>query len=151
MSRPPSFFPRIVNGLVVWLFRLVRAGWRGRWVGLGWGLVLRGRISTLKMDILLLGCYTRFSCSLIKKHPQRAKIPIHPFIPTPPLIGWTNWPINEFHVRNLNWRQFSPRIFISIVLCKGKNMINWKLIANFFPNFRSCTTYNPTIAKAIFS
>ena len=46
------------------------------------------------MDILLLGCYTRFSYFLIKWNSQRAKI-MHPICPIPSThIGWTNWQIN---------------------------------------------------------
>ena len=41
---------------------------------------------------------------------QRAKIPIsqiqHPLVYPIPPTGWMNLPINEFHVSNLNWRQF---------------------------------------------
>ena len=64
------------------------------------------------MDILLLGSYTKFSCSFIKWYKQRAKITILPFhvlypIAYPP-TEWTNWPINDRGNSNLNWRQFSP-------------------------------------------
>ena len=38
--------------------------------------------------------------------------------------------------------------FPLLLLCAT---INWKLISHLFPNFRSCTTDNPTFAKAIFS
>ena len=50
------------------------------------------------IDILLLGCCTRFPCTLIKSCSQLAKItlPSNP-LPSPP-TGWTNWPINEVHV-----------------------------------------------------
>ena len=36
---------------------------------------------------------------------SKIKIPlIHPLYLNP--TGWTNWPINEFHVCNLNWQSF---------------------------------------------
>ena len=64
------------------------------------------------MNILLLGSYPRFSSSLIKLNLQRAKLTIpflHHIHPIPsPHTGWTNWPINKFHVGNLNWRKFFP-------------------------------------------
>ena len=66
-----------------------------------------------KMDPLLLGCYTRFSCSLIKWNSQWAKITIPP-LPYPPLIyRMTELTNKKSLVSNLNWRKFSwyPRIF----------------------------------------
>ena len=57
------------------------------------------------IDIFLLGCCTRFPCSLIKCCSRLAKIT--PFTLLSPLTGWMNWPINKFHVSNLNW----PQIF----------------------------------------
>ena len=57
---------------------------------------LKGRVtraewtSTKLMDILLLGCCTRFSCTLITWCLLLAKNnDTHP----PPPSGWTNWPI----------------------------------------------------------
>ena len=51
-------------------------------------------LSILLMDILLLGCCTRFSCTLKKWYSQLAKITIpsiHPLYPIPsPPNGWTN-------------------------------------------------------------
>ena len=59
------------------------------------------------MDLLLLACYTRFSCSLIKTNSQLAKNNIHPIYLNPsPFIELTKWPINTPHVSNLNWRLF---------------------------------------------
>ena len=61
------------------------------------------------IDILLLGCCTRFSCPLMKYNSQLAKLmmsSINSFYPIPsPPNGWTNWPINEFHISKLNRRQ----------------------------------------------
>ena len=41
-------------------------------------------------------------------------LPIYPF--TAPIsstpTGWTNWPINDIHVSNLNWQQFPPCHYI---------------------------------------
>ena len=62
------------------------------------------------MDLLSLGSYTRLSCTLIKVNLLLAKLTISPNYPiyripyTP--SGWTNWPINDVHDSNLNWRQF---------------------------------------------
>ena len=68
------------------------------------------------MDILLLGCCTRFSCTLINLYSQMAKITIcsytH-FTPSPP-TGWTNLPINEVYVNNLNWRQIFSCQYIHV-------------------------------------
>ena len=62
------------------------------------------------LDMFLLRSYTRFSCSLIKWNLQRAKItipPLNTFYTNPlPPTRRTKWPINEFHVSQLNWRQF---------------------------------------------
>ena len=55
--------------------------------------------SIVLMDISLPGCYTRFSCTLIKWCSQQAKITIHP-IPSPP-PGLTNWPINEVYISKI--------------------------------------------------
>ena len=60
------------------------------------------------IDILLLGLYTRFSCSLIKWNLLRAKkndFLFQPVTPYPP-TGWVYWPKNEFNISKLNWRQF---------------------------------------------
>ncbi len=86
------------------------------------------------MDIFLLGSYTKVSYSLIKWNSQRAEItilPIHPPYPIP--YEWTNLPINEFHVFNLNWQQFFPCHNIHlysasiIVLLNKANLILWFL------------------------
>ena len=60
------------------------------------------------MDILLLGCCTRFLYTLIKRSSQLAKIIVSPIHILSPLTGWTNWPINDVHISNLNWRQIFP-------------------------------------------
>ena len=73
----------------------------------GWRVTMEGG------DILQWKYYhLNLSCSLIKSNLQRAKITIRPFhhiysILYPP-ARWTNWPMNEYHVSKLNWRQFSP-------------------------------------------
>ena len=58
----------------------------------------------LKMDILLLGYCTRFSCPLIKWCSQLAKLtlpPIHPLYKTPsPPNGWTICTIHVVHIRS---------------------------------------------------
>ena len=64
------------------------------------------------MDLLLFGCCTRFSCTIIKLYSQLAKITISSIhilrpIHSPP-TGWTNWPINEVNISKLNWRQIIP-------------------------------------------
>ena len=56
-----------------------------------------------EIDILLLRCCTRFSCTLIKWYLQLAKITI-----PPPYSERMKLPINEFHCGNLNWRQIFP-------------------------------------------
>ena len=60
----------------------------------------------------MIGSYTRLSCTLIKWNLKLAKIgspQIQPFYPIPlPPTEQTNWPINDVHVSNLNWWQFSP-------------------------------------------
>ena len=83
------------------------------------------------LDILLLGCYTRFSCSVIKWNSQKTKLtisPIYPFYPClSPHNGWTNWLINEFHVRNDNF---------SCVIISRYNFISFVvmlLIIHMFP------------------
>ena len=67
------------------------------------------------IDILLLGCYNKFSCFLIKLYSHLAKLAIpqiHPLYPIPsPLTGWTNWPINDKVKSNLNLRQFFPCLY----------------------------------------
>ena len=55
----------------------------------------------MKMNILLLGCYTLFSCYIIKRNSQRSKLTIPPH-PTPlphplPSYWMKNSPIYEFH------------------------------------------------------
>ena len=76
--------------------------------------IIKQNISLLKWKIyiLLLGCYTRLSGTLIKKNLWMAKIMIsniylHYRIPSQP-TRWTNWPINYVHVSNINYRQFFP-------------------------------------------
>ena len=70
------------------------------------------------MDKLLLGCYTRFSCPLIKWCLQRAKkndTPnLCPFYPPRHPSYWMH-ELTKFHVSNLNWRQFSPVTITSIL------------------------------------
>ena len=59
------------------------------------------------IDLLLLGSWTRLSCSrvlTIKWNLYLAKIMIHSSPPT----GWTNWSISDVQVSNLNWRQSFP-------------------------------------------
>ena len=55
--------------------------------------------------ILLLGCCTRFSSTLIKWYSQLAKISISPLLA---------WPINEYQSSNLNWRQIFTFYYIII-------------------------------------
>ena len=50
------------------------------------------------IDILLLGCCTRFSWTLIKWYSQLAEIMILAWYPS---NEWTAWPIYEVHVRNM--------------------------------------------------
>ena len=57
------------------------------------------------INILLLGCYTRFSCTITKWYLRLAKAII-----TPP-TGWTNWPMNKVHISNLFRRQIFPLLF----------------------------------------
>ena len=70
----------------------------------------------LLIHILLLGCYTRFSFTLIKWCWQLAKITIlliQPLYPIPLLpIELTNWPINEVHIRRINLLQIFPCQYI---------------------------------------
>ena len=71
-----------------------------------------GWMSNIKiMDILLLGSYIRFSCSLIKWTTQRAIITIPPFTPSP-LTGLTNWPIND---RGEKQPEFNTSYFLVII------------------------------------
>ena len=76
--------------------------------------------SILSMDLLLLGSYTRISCTLIKWNLQLAKITIPPIRPIYPISSpstkGTNWPINNVHVSNLNWLNFSPVIISTCIL-----------------------------------
>ena len=81
----------------------------------------RNRWFFLEKDILLLGSYTRFSCSQIKWNTQRAKKKTPLFNPLYPIsssrTGWTNWPINELDenmLARLNYDNFSSRIFYII-------------------------------------
>ena len=100
--RPLESFPLdLCKVVIIFLSKLkiterVSSHWvmlQGRFI-LAFGWVVLGHF----MDILLLGTYARFSCSLIKW--EKITIPIFP--PN----GWTTWPINEFNVSKLNWRQF---------------------------------------------
>ena len=59
------------------------------------------------LHILLLGCFIRFSCSLIKWWSQLTKnndIPQDPIHP-PLLLDERTDKINEVHISKLNWRQ----------------------------------------------
>ena len=78
-------------------------------------------ISILMDILLLLGCYTRFSRSLIKWNSQEVKIriPLIHLLPHPSY--WMNELIKnlikEFHVNNLNWWQFFPcNIILTYIL-----------------------------------
>ena len=82
------------------------------------------QIQVSVMDLLLLGCYTRFSGSLIKWNTQWAKITISPIQtpihPTPiPSTGCSNWPIIGVHFSKLIWQQIFPCQYIIsyIYLC----------------------------------
>ena len=59
---------------------------------------------------IIIGCFTRFTHNLIKWYSLHAKTTISPHLPLLPYplpfyTVWTIWPINEFHVSNLNWWQ----------------------------------------------
>ena len=63
----------------------------------------------LTIDVLSLGCSTKFLCTLIKWCSQLAKITILPDHPIYllPSNGLRNWPINDVLVSNLNcWQRF---------------------------------------------
>ena len=67
-----------------------------------------------------LGCYTRFSCSLINKNSQLAEIkittaPIHPLYHLP--FHWLAiLLIIEFYISNLNWLHFPPTLMSTYIL-----------------------------------
>ena len=77
-------------------------------------IVITYYCNNMRLDILLLGvgCFTRFSCTLIKYYSQLAKISISPihtlYSNLSPHTRWTNWPINHVHVSNKIWRQIFP-------------------------------------------
>ena len=98
MSPPSLYYTSTTDPVHLWLSCL--------W----WGIAYFWNKQII--DILILGCCTRFSCSLIKLYSYLAKITlpsIHPLYPVPYLpIRWTNWPINEVSISSLNWRQIFP-------------------------------------------
>ena len=66
----------------------------------------------ISLDILSLGCYTRFLCILTESCLQLAKITIFSIhllysIPSS-FTECTNWPIDEVHISKPNWQQLSP-------------------------------------------
>ena len=83
---------------------------------------------SLSLCILLLGCCTRFSYTLIKRCTQLAKLTFHPLYPiTSPPSGGMNWPINVVHISWLNWWQIFPcnniHVYsISIIISSEANL-----------------------------
>ena len=70
-----------------------------------WNIILR-------IDLLLLGCCTRFLCTLIKWWSQLARTTIHPSPSNPP--RWRTDQLNENHISKLNWRQIFPCQYIHV-------------------------------------
>ena len=107
------------------------------------------------MDIILIGCCIRFSCTLLKWCLQLANITPSPptlyHIPSSP-TGWMNWLINKVHI-SMNWLQiflcqyihvypisirktilisiFSDHTKCLIKFSKGLISILWKVVDNF--------------------
>ena len=112
----------------------------------------------ISMDILLLGSYTRFSCSIIKWNTHQAKTTIPSFqlhpIPSSP-TGLTHWPINKFHVRKLNRRQCFP-CFTTIFIVLNTLIASRSQIANFISIIQSkmisvCLTVRPSVRSSVCS
>ena len=75
-----------------------------KWISEEWKKVSTSFSHDVWIDILLLWCCTRLSCTLIKCCSQLAKIKIQPSLypfPFPP-TEWTNWQMNEVHISKLN-------------------------------------------------
>ena len=71
--------------------------------------------NTLIMSLLLVASYTRLSWNLLLANITTPLELLYPILF--PITGWTNWPINEFHISKLNWRQF-------IVLCQYETNVD---------------------------
>ena len=73
--------------------------------------------------LYLLWSYTRLPCTLAKITNNRIHIL---YFPSPP-TGWTNLPISDVHVGNLNWRSLNPVIISLCILYPHCNSFNWIL------------------------
>ena len=78
------------------------------------------------IDILSVGCWTRFSCTMIKLLAKITISLIHPFYPihSPP-TRWNNWPINKVHISKL-WIfscQYIHVSFFGIILNFRKTLL----------------------------
>ena len=126
------------------MFALARASVSASMKYLSFKSGIRDRIMFVKLislmiesDLLLLGCCTKFSYTLIKLFSHLAKITLHPTNPLYPIPFFptelTNWAINEVNFRKLNWRQiffcqYNHVYPISIII----NLLNLDCQVKFF-------------------
>ena len=89
-----------------------------------------------EMDILLLGCCTRFLFTLIKLYSQLANITIPLIQPlyhiSSSITEWTNCLMIKVH--DLNWRQIFP----------------WQYIHVFYIHYSGCSTLSSPIHYCLF-